>query len=364
MRRAASLFMLPAMLAVLTAAPGLPGPLQRAALAQQADAVPSLPALQDALSAAPSAPTPLPGPGDPIPADTEERSDPVLADIDCATAIAGIAARTRVSEGLLLAIAQLESGMSRWAVSGGGERQAFDARDKAVAALQALQAADVAPIRIGCMGLDVADDAGPFPQPETAFNARRNVEAAAARLLRLQRQSGTWAAAIGGFRGDDDPAVREHYRCTVLQELARLRGQQPTACPEPAMAETADREPALPGMAVPRGPRVVPLDYGLRAIPRGTGDGPVIVRGLDGLRQLNRGLSPEAAGERPALAPGDARVEVFRSQPTIAGAAAGRTPPAPADRAAIAPRGPGGSGTRVQHVTDTEGSGTTVRGVR
>ncbi|NBC34333.1 MAG: hypothetical protein GVY13_16775 [Alphaproteobacteria bacterium] len=358
MHRAVFAIAIIAALAALFLPPALPWPAGSVALAQSIESIPIRPIPQDRLGEATEVPTALPGPGSSDPTDGDERGDPTPLNVDCETAIAETAARTRVSEGLLLAIARLESGLERWAVTAAGETEIFDARDKALAALQAHVEAGATPIRIGCMGIDVAGDASPFPRREAGFDSRLNVETAAARLLRLQRRSGTWAAAIGGFHGDEDPGRQLYYRCRVLQELARLRGQQPQICEEPG--ESAEALAAAPNP----GPRVVPLDGGLRALPRADGDGPLIVRGLEGMRELGRGRAPAAGPAAPTAPPGDARVEIFRSRPSVAGTAA--DPPAgPSGHgsSAVTPRDSGG-GTRVQHVTGTEASGTVVREVR
>lgn len=361
MHRAVLVFLAVAVLAALLfLASILPIPTHRIAVAQNLDAVPIRPVPQQRADE-PAGPIPLPGLGDPAPPPAAGRGNPIPLATDCLAAIGETAARTRISEGLLLAIAQLESGLERWAVTTAGQREVFDARDKAIAALQIQIDAGATPIRIGCMGIDVAGPASPFPRPAAGFDARLNVETAAARLLRMQQRTGSWAAAIGGYRGDEDPADQQYYRCRVLQELARLRGQQPQACEEP---ETAQVPGASSPVRRPGEPRVVPLDGGLRGLPRDEGDGPLIVRGLDGLRQLGRSRVP--AAEPPSFAPsGDARVEVFRSRPTIAGAAAEALPGSPENRsAAVGPGDARGSGTRVQHVTGTEGSGTVVRELR
>ena len=296
-------------------------------------------------------PTALPSPGNPLTPAEDERGDPVRVDVDCPTAIAESALRYRISQGLLQAVSQLESGQQRWSVTANGITESFDERDKAVAALDALTERGVAPIRIGCMGIDVAGAANPFTAREDGFNARTNVEMAVSDLVRLHRQTGSWLAAIGRGRSDD-PASQQLYRCHVLQELARLRGQPPMACDETALG--IESPPAVAGS-----PRIVNLNEGIRNMPRSDGDGPLIVRGLDdlralgGLRAATTATPPEHQGPEDQ---GADLVEVFQSPPALAGGDAimpshGITAPA-------------NGRTRVQHVTGTEATGTTVRDLR
>jgi hypothetical protein len=148
----------------------------------------------------------------------------------CADAITRAARASGVPAPLLLALAPTESGLPRahrrgpsypwpWTLNTNG-RGSFHFRTRAAAEkhLNALVAAGIDNIDIGCMQVNWHWHGAAFASPAAALNPTLNTSYAAALLRDYRRRSGSWAEAVGLYHSHT-PALAEAYRCRVACEL-------------------------------------------------------------------------------------------------------------------------------------------------
>jgi hypothetical protein len=148
----------------------------------------------------------------------------------CADAIRRAARASGVPAPLLLALAPTESGLPRahgrgpsypwpWTLNTNG-RGSFHFRTRAAAEkhLNALVAAGIDNIDIGCMQVNWRWHGAAFASPAAALDPTLNARYAAALLGDYRRQTGSWADAVGLYHSHT-PALAEAYRCRVAHAL-------------------------------------------------------------------------------------------------------------------------------------------------
>jgi soluble lytic murein transglycosylase-like protein len=146
----------------------------------------------------------------------------------CADAIRRAARASGVPAPLLLALAPAESGLPRargpsypwpWTLNVNG-RGSFHFRTRTVAErhLNALVAAGIDNIDIGCMQVNWHWHGAAFASPAAALDPTLNVGYAAALLRDYRRQTGSWAGAVGLYHSHT-PALADAYRCRVAHAL-------------------------------------------------------------------------------------------------------------------------------------------------
>jgi hypothetical protein len=159
----------------------------------------------------------------------------------CGEAIRRATQTTGVPVALLLALAPTESGLPRahgrgppypwpWTINSNG-RGSFHFRTRAAAEkhLNALVAAGIDNIDIGCMQVNWRWHGAAFASPAAALNPILNARYAAALLGDYRRQTGSWADAVGLYHSHT-LALAEAYRCRVahaLQPHTRLKNCAP-----------------------------------------------------------------------------------------------------------------------------------------
>lgn len=142
----------------------------------------------------------------------------------CEAAIVATARRDGLPVEMLAAIAVVETGRKDpargtthpwpWTIDVGGVGRYFPTRAEAVAAVQALQAAGVASIDVGCMQVNLLAHPAAFRDVDGAFDPVANVRYAASFLRTLYRRDGSWGAAVAAYHSQT-PSIGEPYRRLV-----------------------------------------------------------------------------------------------------------------------------------------------------
>jgi hypothetical protein len=143
----------------------------------------------------------------------------------CRPAIAAAEREGRLPHGLLLAIAQVESGRPDprsgrldpwpWTVDAEGVGQFFASRAEAVAAVRTLQARGVRSIDVGCLQINLQFHPAAFASLEQAFDPRANASYAARFLNSLHAARHDWKPAIAAYHSET-PVLGADYRERVL----------------------------------------------------------------------------------------------------------------------------------------------------
>jgi soluble lytic murein transglycosylase-like protein len=201
----------------------------------------------------------------------------------CVLAVRAAELRHALPAGLLMAIAQVESGRADpasgriapwpWAVQAANRSNYFDTKAAAIRWVRDAVASGVTSIDTGCLQVNLAFHPDAFATLDDAFDPRRNADYAARFLLRLRASTGGWRQAIGAYHSQT-PALSVAYQARVTQALGGtgpsvLASASPPA-PTPmltnlATAWRATMSPALPG-PLHTGPR----DWGVLLQPSPT----------------------------------------------------------------------------------------------
>ena len=145
----------------------------------------------------------------------------------CRRAIAAAEQRAGIPAGLLLAIAQVESGRPApgggvvpwpFALNAGGTGSWPETRDAAVAEVEAWRARGVRSIDVGCMQVNLFYHPDAFPNLQAAFDPPTNVAYAARFLRDLFARTGNWANAIAQYHSSEPGrGLSYHSRVTVAR---------------------------------------------------------------------------------------------------------------------------------------------------
>jgi hypothetical protein len=147
----------------------------------------------------------------------------------CEAALRKAAAANGVPVRLLLALAPIESGVSShtgwiypwpWTLNVNG-RGSYHFRNRAAAKrhLEALIAAGVDNVDIGCLQVNWHWHGMAFVSPAAALSPELNAQYAASLLRRYRTQTGTWSEAVGLYHSYN-PQLADVYRCRVARTLA------------------------------------------------------------------------------------------------------------------------------------------------
>jgi hypothetical protein len=145
----------------------------------------------------------------------------------CRQAIAAAERGSGVPAGLLLAIAQVESGraapgggVAPWpfAINAEGTGRFPETREAAIAMVEALRARGTTSIDVGCMQVNLFHHPDAFPSLEVAFDPATNVAYAVRFLRDLRARTGNWAEAVAGYHsGEAGRGLAYHARVTVTR---------------------------------------------------------------------------------------------------------------------------------------------------
>jgi hypothetical protein len=142
----------------------------------------------------------------------------------CDTAIVNAEIAIRLPPRLLGAIAQVESGRPDnqgairpwpWTIDAEGQGQFFATKAQAIAAVQALQAAGVRSIDVGCMQVNLMHHPKAFASLDEAFDPSANALYAARFLNSLYGVSGSWLQATAAYHSET-PAIGADYQRRVM----------------------------------------------------------------------------------------------------------------------------------------------------
>jgi hypothetical protein len=131
--------------------------------------------------------------------------------------------------GMLLAIGRVESGrwdpaQARvvpwpWALDANGAGTLFDSKVEAVARTEALRAAGMPNIDVGCFQIDLTSHPGAFATLEQAFDPFANADYAGRFLAGLYARTGTWDNAVAAYHSMQ-PDRGTAYRQRVFADWA------------------------------------------------------------------------------------------------------------------------------------------------
>jgi len=150
---------------------------------------------------------------------------PPAASAQCRAAIAAASSQGRLPDGMLMAIAQVESGRPEaesgqlqpwpWTINAEGVGEFFATKAQAVAAVKALQAQGVRSIDVGCLQVNLAYHPDAFRSLDAAFDPHANALYAERFLNQLYSASRDWKQAIAEYHSST-PAIGADYRHRVM----------------------------------------------------------------------------------------------------------------------------------------------------
>jgi hypothetical protein len=143
----------------------------------------------------------------------------------CRSAVMAAEVDAELPQGLLLAIARVESGRRDpvsgsaipwpWTINAEGVPMIFETREDAIAAVERLRGQDIQSIDVGCMQVNLYHHPNAFRSLQEAFDPASNARYAARFLGRLRDSAGDMAIAIGRYHSAT-PGLSEAYRARVL----------------------------------------------------------------------------------------------------------------------------------------------------
>jgi len=175
---------------------------------------------------------------------------PALAnENDCHTNTSAVERQLHIPNGLLLAIALVESGVDGVpqpnALSFGLRSTVAHSRADAVRKLQGRNGHLRNDAYVGCMQLSVRHHKASFRSLDTMMDPKSNIQYAGRMLVRLRSETGSWSRAVARYQGGSDNQSR-HYVCRVWNHLAELdwnsaKALEPRRCGEMASPEIAPK---------------------------------------------------------------------------------------------------------------------------
>ena len=146
---------------------------------------------------------------------------------DCARLAAEAGADAGLPDGLLPAIALVESGRGDgnggiapwpWTLNQGGKGMYFDTRDEALAYLKQAVASGVTNIDVGCMQLNWKWHAAGFASPEDMIDPTQNTRYAARFMTELQNRLGSWDVAAAAYHSTDPDRGRNYLEKVIAAQ--------------------------------------------------------------------------------------------------------------------------------------------------
>ena len=173
----------------------------------------------------------------PLAARAQALGDPWTA---CSRAIAAAEARSGIPEGLLLAIARVESSRARpggtaapwpFALNVGGESLFPETAEDALEAVRALREAGRRSVDVGCMQVNLHYHPGAFPDLALAFHPPTNVAYAVRFLRDLRGRTASWAEAVAQYHSmEPGRGLAYHARVRVARGAAMAPGAVAGLC--------------------------------------------------------------------------------------------------------------------------------------
>lgn len=158
---------------------------------------------------------------------------------DCSSLAADAGAAEGLPEGLLSAIAMVESGHTDangtrapwpWTLNQGGKSMFFDTKAEALDYLQSAVSSGVTNIDVGCMQLNWKWHAGAFSSLDQMFDPVANTRYAARFMRELQSRLGSWEVATAAYHSTDPTRGQDYLRKVIAAQadLPAGTGEAPT----------------------------------------------------------------------------------------------------------------------------------------
>ncbi|MDO9499821.1 transglycosylase SLT domain-containing protein [Falsiroseomonas sp.] len=158
----------------------------------------------------------------------------------CTRAIAAAEARSGIPDGLLLAIARVESSRARpgggaapwpFALNAGGESIFPETAAEAVETVRALRENGRRSIDVGCMQVNLVHHPEAFPDLAQAFHPPTNIAYAVRFLRELRGRTASWAEAVAQYHSaEPGRGLAYHTRVRVAQGAALAPGAVAGLC--------------------------------------------------------------------------------------------------------------------------------------
>lgn len=153
---------------------------------------------------------------------------------DCATLAARAGTAEGIPDGLLPAIALVESGHADgkggrapwpWTLNQGGESHYLDSKDQALAVLEDILSTGTTNVDLGCMQLNWRWHAKAFSGPEEMLDPVANTAYAARFLKELKNQLGSWELATAAYHSTDPERGRGYVARVAAAQGGMAEGQ-------------------------------------------------------------------------------------------------------------------------------------------
>lgn len=162
--------------------------------------------------------------------------------LTCKEVISRQEAEKGIPQGLLKAMAKVESGISPWAINVGGRSHIFRSKEAAARYMRALVEDGIFNFSIGCMQLHYASHRRHFKSDEAMLEPENNIAHAAKLVKNLERRYGSIDKAVQ-FYHSASPVHHNRYKKLVYGTWAKFRSPSQ---PQGTLLKTASLKKAMP----------------------------------------------------------------------------------------------------------------------
>lgn len=148
----------------------------------------------------------------------------VFSKQDCKAFIKQMEVENKIPEGLLMAIAAVESEHNPWAINCAGVSRSFNSHEAAKKFVVELRNQGKVDINIGILQINYGAHKTRFKTAEEVLNPTKNITYAAKYLAQLKKQYGSWQRAVC-FYHSPDAKCQEIYLTKVMNALRRANAQ-------------------------------------------------------------------------------------------------------------------------------------------
>ena len=161
---------------------------------------------------------------------------------DCESYAAAAGREAGIPDGILPAIARVESGRKGrawpWTLNQGGAGSFHPTKEAALEKLAEILETGVQNVDLGCMQINWRWHSGEFPDAATMFDPVENTRYAARFLLSLKDQHGDWGSAVAAYHSNE-PARGVAYGAKVTKARDTIlagpaNGEMPQMASEPS----------------------------------------------------------------------------------------------------------------------------------
>ena len=143
---------------------------------------------------------------------------------DCQAFIKQMEVENKIPEGLLMAIAAVESEHNPWAINCAGVSRSFTSHEAAKKFVVELRNQGKVDINIGILQINYGAHKTRFKTAEEVLNPTKNITYAAKYLAQLKKQYGSWQRAVC-FYHSPDAKCQDIYLNKVMNALRRANAQ-------------------------------------------------------------------------------------------------------------------------------------------